>query len=242
MLMSAHALQKSATAPWQLGPVKILLDDHALPPVEHLMEIIASARAQKRRVAVHSVAAGELALTLAAFGAAGAQPGDRVEHGGIITDDAIAEIKRLNLTVVTQPGFIAERGDTYFTDVEPSDHANLYRCASLLKAGIKTGGSTDAPYTRPDVWAAIAAATKRTTKSGAVLGADERVSARDALALFLGSFNDPGGAMRHIEPGAPADLALLRDNYEAIVADDFANAVAATIVSGEVVYGMERLT
>src|ERR1700753_216812 len=71
MLMSAHPLQRSADTPWQLGPIKILLDEHALPPVEQVAEIIASARAQRRRVAAHCVTAGELALTLAAFDTAG---------------------------------------------------------------------------------------------------------------------------------------------------------------------------
>lgn len=241
MLMSAHALQTHAGTPWRLGPVKILLDDHALPPVEHVMEIIASARAQKRRVAVHCVTAGELALTLAAFDAAGALQGDRIEHGGIITAEATAEIKRLGLTVVTQPGFIAERGDTYLAEVEQHDHANLYRCASLVNAGIKVGGSTDAPYTQPDIWAAISAATTRTTKSGAEIGTAERVSPRDALALFQGSFEDPGGPRRPIAVGQPADLALLRDSYEHIATDGFAEAVAATILSGDVMWGAERL-
>jgi predicted amidohydrolase YtcJ len=241
MLMSAHPLQRPADAPWRLGPVKILLDDHALPAIEHLTGIIVSARAQQRRVAVHCVTAGELAVTLAAFGAAGTLPGDRIEHGGIITQEALSEIKRLNLAVVTQPGFIAERGETYRAEVEPRDHDNLYRCASLIRAGIKTAGSTDAPYTRPDVWAAISAAVKRTTKSGILLGGVERLSARGALALFQGSFDDPGGAERRIAAGQPADLALLRDGYDTIADEGFADAVAATVVSGEIVWGGERL-
>jgi predicted amidohydrolase YtcJ len=241
MLMSARPLQRRADSLWRLGPVKILLDDHALLPIDQMVEIIASARAQERRVAVHCVAAGELALTLAAFEVAGTLPGDRIEHGGIITPEAIAEIKRLNLAVVTQPGFIAERGDTYLSEVEPHDHANLYRCASLIDAGIKTGGSTDAPYTRPDIWAAISAATKRATQTGTVLGSAERLSPHDALAMFQGSFDDPGGAVRSIGIGQPADFALLRDSFDAIAADDFAVPVAATIVSGSVVWGEERL-
>jgi predicted amidohydrolase YtcJ len=240
MLMSVHPLRCTADARWHLGPVKILLDDHALPPVEQILEIIASARSQERRVAVHCVTAGELALTLAAFDAAGSLPGDRIEHGGIITPEAIAEIKRLNLAVVTQPGFVTERGDSYLAEVEPYDHTNLYRCASLLEAGIRTVGSTDAPYTAPDAWAAVAAATKRATKSGVVIGSAERLSARDALALFQGNF-DPAKPNRSIAVGQPADIALLRDDYDIIAADDFADPVAATIISGDVVWGEERL-
>ncbi|MGB8365262.1 MAG: amidohydrolase family protein [Rhizomicrobium sp.] len=241
MLMSAHALQRPTEAPWLLGPVKLVLDDHALPPLETVVETIAAAREQKRGVAVHCVTAAELALALAGFDAAGSRPGDRIEHGGIVTEEAVAEIKRLDLAVVTQPGFIAERGDTYLTAVEPRDHVHLYRCASLIAAGIKTSGSTDAPYTRPDLWAAIATATRRTTNSGKVLGRGERLSAHRALALFQSGFTDPGGEQRRITVGAPADLALLRDRFDAITADGFAEPVMATIVSGAVVWGEDRL-
>jgi predicted amidohydrolase YtcJ len=103
------------------------------------------------------------------------------------------------------------------------------------------GGSTDAPYARPDVWAAVEAATKRRTKTGALLGSAERISTRGALAMFQGPFDDPGGAVRSIAMGQPADFALLRDSYESIAADDFAEPVAATIVAGTIVWSAERL-
>jgi predicted amidohydrolase YtcJ len=241
MLMSAQALNRDADAPWSVGPLKILLDDHALPPLEWMEEQIAAARKQHRRVAVHCVAAGELALSLATFGTAGARPGDRVEHGGIIAEEAIAEIKRLGLAVVTQPEFVAERGDTYLEDVEPRDHPDLYRCASLIAAGIKVGGSTDAPYTRPDVWGALSAAIHRTTKSGVVLGAAERLPPRRALALFQSDFADPGGAPRRVEAGAPADLAVLRDRFETLAQEDFCEPVKATVIAGKIAWGADRL-
>jgi predicted amidohydrolase YtcJ len=241
MLMSGGPLRRPDDAPWVLGPVKILLDDHDLPPIEAMTKIILDARRQARAVAVHCVAAGELALGLAAFNAAGARPGDRIEHGGIITPEALAEIRRLGLTVVTQPGFIAERGDTYLREVEAGDHANLYRCASLIAAGVRTGGSTDAPYTRPDIWAAIRAAMQRTTRRGAVLGREERLAPRRALALFQSGFADPGAEPRRVARGEPADLALLRASFEDLATEDFAEPVLATVVAGELAWGAERL-
>jgi predicted amidohydrolase YtcJ len=241
MLMSAHPLRRAAGARWHMGPVKILLDDHALPPLEDVTATISAARKQQRRVAIHCVTAAELALALAAFSDAGSFAGDRIEHGSIVTPEAITEIRRLGLCVVTQPGFIAERGDTYLKDVEPRDLPHLYRCASLIAAGIPTGGSTDAPYTGPDPWAAIAAAISRKTKSGAVIGADERLSPHRALEMFLGDFASPGGPPRRVVLGAPADLMLLRDRLEAVAADDFAEPVAATWIGGQCVHGEQNL-
>jgi predicted amidohydrolase YtcJ len=106
----------------------------------------------------------------------------------------------------------------------------------LIAAGIRTGGSTDAPYTQPDLWAAIAAAIDRKTANGRVLGPDERISARRALALFQSGFADPGGPPRRIAVGARADLAVLRDKFDAVMADGFAEPVAATVISGEAVW------
>ncbi len=120
-LMSGGPLQAPADGAFAVGPVKILLDDHALPPLEQMVETIGRARAWRRPVAVHCVTAGELAVTLAAFDAAGARPGDRIEHGGVISASAIGEIRRLGLTVVTQPAFVEERGDRYLADVEKDE-------------------------------------------------------------------------------------------------------------------------
>jgi predicted amidohydrolase YtcJ len=74
----------------------------------------------------------------------------------------------------------------------------------LLAAGVSVGGGTDAPYGRPDPWAAMAAAVDR-----APLGPGEAVSPEQALALFLAPLHDPGGHPRRVAVGAPADLCVL---------------------------------
>ena len=102
---TADLLARAVRA-YAVGPVKILLDDHDLPPFDEMIERIGDARRQNRAAAVHCVTAGELALTLAAFDAAGSAPGDRVEHGGLIPHEAIPVLARLGLTVVTQPSFV----------------------------------------------------------------------------------------------------------------------------------------
>lgn len=235
-LMGGGSLAAPIGGAFQVGPVKVLLDDDRLPDLDAVCAAIGQARAWGRKVAVHCVAAGELAFALAAFGRRGAEPGDRIEHGGVIHPDAAREIAALGLTVVTQPGFVAERGDRYLAEVDAVDLPALYPCASLMRAGIKVAGSSDAPYAAADPWAAMAAAIGRTTRSGRVLGGDERISPRAALDLFLGGFADPGGAPRRVEVGAVADLCLLRGPLEAALAGPDASWVGATVVGGEVIY------
>jgi predicted amidohydrolase YtcJ len=236
MLMSGGALDPPRDDGVRVGPVKILLDEHDLPDIDDLVARIIQARSWGRRVAVHCVTAVELALTLAAFETAGAQAGDRIEHGGVIPEPAITAIVALGLTVVTQPGFIFDRGDRYLAEVEPSDHADLYRCASLLAAGVPVAASSDAPYSNLDPWVGLRAAMSRRTRGGQRVAVDERVGAEAALALYLGDFDRPGGPARRVAAGAAADLCLLAVPLaEALTAPD-AGLVAATFVAGRMVF------
>lgn len=218
------------------GPVKVVLDDHDLPTVDDLVDWYHEAHRHQRAVAVHCVTRTSLVLALAAWKVAGAAPGDRIEHGSVIPRELIATIAGLGLTVVTQPAFVSERGDEYLVDVHPDDVGDLYRCASLVEAGVAVAASTDAPYARPDPWAAIAAAVHRRTRSGAVVGAAERLAANRALNLFLGSLDDPGGPPRQVLAGAPADLVVLSTDLATALAAPSADLVSSTVVQGQVVH------
>ncbi|HEX4981853.1 MAG TPA: amidohydrolase family protein, partial [Ilumatobacteraceae bacterium] len=118
--------------PLQVGPVKIVLEDHSPPPFDDLAGWIEAAHWHRRAVAVHCVTQAALALAIAAWDAAGVCPGDRIEHGAVIPPEFGAELAARQLTVVTQPGFVFERGDDYLDEVDPEDRPFLYPCRSLL--------------------------------------------------------------------------------------------------------------
>jgi len=231
-LMSGGALEAPADGAFEVGPVKVLLDDHDLPPLDEFIAWIGRARTWFRPVAVHCVTAAELAVTLAAFEAARALPGDRIEHGGVIPAEAIPVIRELGLTVVTQPAFVAERGDRYLSEVDPAEQTDLYRCATLRAAGVPVAASSDAPYASPDPWQGIAAAVSRRTEAGQRLGETEQVSAADALSMYLGGPASPGGRSRRVMVGEPADLCLLTAPLRDVLAAPSADFVAATLVGG----------
>lgn len=235
-LMSGGPLSAPDDGAFAVGPLKVLLDDHALPDFDDFIDRIGRARALGRAVAVHCVTAGELALSLAVFAAAGARVGDRIEHGGVIPADAIPQLRDLNLTVVTQSAFIRERGERYAAQVAAGEQDDLYRCASLLAAGVPVAGSSDAPYASPDPWQGIAAAIDRKSAAGRVLGAGERVDAATALGLYLDAPDAPGRRRRRVAVGAPADLCLLKVPLRDALAAPDASLVGATLISGEVVH------
>ena len=180
-------------------------------------------------VALHCVTHAQLVVALAALRAAGVHPCDRIEHAAVVADDMIADLLDLGVTVVTQPNFVAERGEHYLRDVPVEDQPHLWRLASLLRAGIPVAASTDAPFGGMDPWAAMRAAVQRTTAGGEVLGPDERVSADEALRLFLGHPDHPS-VPRTVEVGQPGDLIVLTPT--AAVETLASDMVAATIVGG----------
>ncbi len=235
-LMSGGPLTAPADAAFAVGPVKILLDDHDLLDLDLFAERIALARRLGRSVAVHCVTAGELALTFAAFNMAGARPGDRIEHGGIISQAAVGQIRDLGLVVVTQPAFVLERGDRYLAEVEGGEQGDLYRCGSLLAQGVPVAASSDAPYASPDPWRGVQTAVERRTLSGRSLGAQEGVSAEAALGFYLDESAAPGRVRRRVTPGAAADLCLLEAPLTVALTEPGAARVAATIIGGHVVF------
>lgn len=197
------------------GSLKIMLDDVALPDLDHLAARIDRAHERGRPVAFHCVTRTELIFALSALRDAGTVTGDRIEHASV-TDAATMTLFRdtprdpNDLTVVTQPNFIAERGDQYVADITAADHDNLYRCQGFIDAGIPLGGGTDAPFGDPDPWAAMSAAVHRLTARGRVVGAAERLTPERALALFTTPLSEPGGEPKRITSGLPAALCVLR--------------------------------
>lgn len=223
-------------APLRRGPVKLRLADHALPSLDELAGRIAAAHAEARPVAVHCVTRESLVLTLVALDDVGSVPGDRIEHGAVVPPELHEGLRRHRLTVVTQPGFVVERGDRYLAEVDPDDVPHLYPCRRLLDAGIPVAGSTDAPFGHPDPWRTVAAAVSRRTAGGVVLGAGEAVDPATALALLLGAPDDPGRATRRVAVGAPADLCLLRAPLAEALAAPSADLVRRTLVAGATVH------
>jgi predicted amidohydrolase YtcJ len=221
-------------APLVTGPVKLVIEDHAPPDLDALVRWMRAARDAGRAVAVHCVTRAGLALALDAWDHVGTRPGDRIEHGSVVPPDLRSVVAARHLTVVTQPGFVLERGDGHLAAVAADDLPHLYPCRALIEAGIRVGGGTDAPYGHPDPWRSIASAIERRTAGGAPLGVREAVSPERALALFLGTLDDPGGPARRVEVGAPADLCLLDAALSHALEDPSSDHVAATIIGGAV--------
>jgi predicted amidohydrolase YtcJ len=216
------------------GAVKVLLDDPALPGLDELAAVFGRAHDAGRPVAVHCVTRVQLVLTLAALDVSGVVPGDRIEHGAVISAELLSRLAAWGLTVVTQPNFVAERGDQYLDEVPASDLPDLWRGRSLGEAGVTTAAGTDAPFGSWDPWLAVRAAMRRRTLSGRELGPAEAVSLQTAVRWWSGRAMFPGKP-RRLLPGHPADLVLLAAPLPEAIAGDGPVPVAATVVGGAIV-------
>jgi len=214
---------------------KLHLHDARLPDYAQTCVLVAESHARGRPVAFHCVTRAELVFALAVLREVGALAGDRIEHAGIAPDEAVAAVAELGLIVVTQPHFIAERGDAYLAAVDPEDQPLLYRCAAFPRAGVMLAGGSDAPFGRPDPWAAMTAAVSRLTAAGTTIGSQEHLSPEQALALFLGEGSQPQH-FRAVTPGAPADLCLLHLPWSEARSRLDAGLVRLTLGAGAVLF------
>jgi len=202
------------------------------------------------QVAVHAQGDRAIGIVLDAYAAVLAgTPGNprrhRIEHGGAMYPALAARAAQLRVPVVSQPGFLSGLGDG-FAEAFGGQADQLYAFRSWQRAGITVAGSSDAPVITPDPLTGIRDAIIRRTAAGRVIGPDERLAARDALALYT-----TGGAyamhreteIGSLEPGKLADFTVLdrnplRTDPEQITAIQ----VLATVVDGIPTYQAGTIT
>jgi predicted amidohydrolase YtcJ len=234
VVTGAPRLDREDLAPLIAGPAKVIVDDREPPGIDALADEITTAHVQHIAVALHCASRLGVVLAVAALEQAGSVRGDRIEHGAVLPPELFGRLRTMGITVVTQPSFVYARGDRYLSDVEPEDIAHLWRCRTLIAAGIPVGFGSDAPHGPLDPWAAIRAATTRRTRNGQSLGDSERVDAKQAMAGFLSSWHDPGGTPRSVQVGERADLCLLHVPLAEALRAPSAEGVRLTIIGGAV--------
>ena len=137
---------------------------------------------------------------------------------------------------MSQPGFLSTLGDG-FAEAFGDRSDELYSFGSWQRAGITVAGSSDAPVITADPRLGIRDAILRRTGDGRVLGPAERLTARDALALyttraaFAARREDEIGSL---EPGKLADFAVLDANPLDVDPEQIPDiGVLATVVGGD---------
>jgi predicted amidohydrolase YtcJ len=167
-------------------------------------------------------------------------PRPRLEHCGICPPDLQQRVRALGVTPAMQPAFFWEFGDGYLVNYGEERSSVMFPVRSLVAAGVRVAGSSDAPVTDHRPLFGIGQAMTRATMAGQICGASERVDLETALRMY--SINAAYAAFEDhrkgsLETGKLADLTVLDADLSRVPAEQIRDIpVAMTFVGGEVAY------
>lgn len=164
----------------------------------------------------------------------------RIEHAAVVRPDQLARLVASGAVPVPQPLFITMFGEGMRERL--NDRASwAYRARSLLDGGLVLPGSSDRPVAPGAPLAVMQAFVERLSEAGRPFGAEEAITAGEALAAYTtGSaaatgWGDKKGAIRR---GMLADFVLLDDDPTTIAAHRIgAIRVLGTVLGGTFSYG-----
>ena len=196
------------------------------------------------RVATHAVGDAAIDEVLAAYEAANAERSIRgrrwtIEHGFIPQADQFPRMKALDLVISAQDHLYLA-GPSLVNYWGPARAARTTPMRTYLDQGFVVAGGTDSAVVPYPPLRVIYHFVTRDTISGGVLGADQRISRKEALQVetinnaFLTFEEKTKGS---IEPGKLADLVVLPEDILTCPPQHIEQMnVAMTMVGGTVVY------
>jgi predicted amidohydrolase YtcJ len=146
----------------------------------------------------------------------GVKPGQTILiHGQFIRPDQIGQLKPLGIFPSMFPMHTFYWGDWYKKIIGPEKAMQISPMRSILNTGVHATSHTDAPVALPNLMQVVWATVNRTSRSGTVMGAGERISPYEAMKMItiwgaeqFGEAESKGS----IKEGKLADLVVLSDN------------------------------
>ena len=146
----------------------------------------------------------------------GVKPGQVILiHGQFIRPDQVQELPKLGIFPSMFPMHTFYWGDWYMQIVGPGQANRISPMRSILNTGLHATSHTDAPVALPNLMQVAWATVNRTSRSGAVIGADERVTPYEAMKMITIWGAEQFGEQASkgsIAVGKEADLVVLSDN------------------------------
>ena len=146
----------------------------------------------------------------------GVKPGQTIlVHGQFIRPDQVKELKSLGIFPSMFPMHTFYWGDWYEKIVGPEQAAQISPMHSILSTGLHATSHTDAPVALPNLMQVAWATVNRTSRSGKVIGPDERVTPYEAMQMITIWSAEQFGEQAtkgSIKEGKLADFVILSDN------------------------------
>ena len=168
-------------------------------------------------------------------------------HGQVMRADQIPELKQLGIFPSVFPMHTFYWGDWHRDSVlGPERAANISPTKWLQDANIPFSSHHDAPVANPDMMRVLSATVNRTTRSGQILGPDQRVEpvvGLKSISLWAAMQYGEGKSKGSIEVGKLADLVVLSDNPTTMDRLKIADVkVLKTIKEGKTIYELKPST
>jgi len=159
----------------------------------------------------------------------------RLEHASILDQAALREMARLGLVVSAQPMFIHSEKNWLHDRLGPERARRTYPFRSILDAGVKLAGASDAPVESTDVLHALQCCVTREgfeTQQGITAAQAVRMYTLDAA---FAQFEEQ--VKGSLTPGKRADMVVLTENPVSVPPEKIRDIqVLRTIWAGRVAY------
>ena len=196
-------------------------EDHGIQVTsdEDLRELAMRAQAACSTLAVHANGDRAIAKLLQAIEAAQAarpRPGlrHRIEHCTMITPAIVDSIRRFEVIAVPFGNYVAYHGEKLLAWYGAERLQRMFAHRSLLDAGVTVAGSSDYPCGPYEPLLALQSCVTRES-DGQVLGGSQRITPREALALYTTGAAASTGEERvkgRLAPGYLADFTVLDED------------------------------
>ncbi len=165
---------------------------------------------------------------------------DVIIHGQYIREDQLDQAKDMNMIASLFPLHTFYWGDWHTQLIGDSLVQNISPVKTALNKGIDVTIHTDAPVALPNLMRVLWTAVERTSRSGKIIGTDERITPYEALqAITIWSAyqhyeEDKKGTL---ENGKLADLVILDENPLKVEPENIKDIqVLKTIKEGKIVF------
>jgi predicted amidohydrolase YtcJ len=221
-------------------------DSHGIQTLatDELHELVSRVGADGHTLAVHANGDRAIGMLLDAFEAEASRTGrsrrHRIEHCSIVTPELVGRLREIGASAIPFGSYVHYYGRQLEEWYGEERVGRMFAHRWLLDAGVPTAGSSDYPCGPYEPLLGIQSCVTRRGADGELVGPNQRVSAREALALYTtGAAAVTGHAHERgrLAPGYVADFAVLGANPLEVAEDEIASVpLLATYVGGRRVW------
>jgi predicted amidohydrolase YtcJ len=192
----------------------------AIPDIKELEGVVEEAYRKKWPTHIHANGDAAVDQLIAAVKPAHAKhgPADRrtvMIHGVLMRKDQLPTLKELQVMPSLFPMHTFYWGDWYDTIIGPALAQQIAPIGTAARMGMQPTSHSDAPVALPNLMQVMWATVNRVSRSGKVMGSDERltpIEALKAITLWSARQNFEEKSKGSIEVGKLADFAILDRN------------------------------